>query len=160
MPGKSLVRVTLHEGRKRIVRRLLAEVGYPVQELVRTDIGTVTLGDQRPGSIRVLDRQGGRRTVQGGGHVSSSVTIAVDGPAGTGKSSVSRGLARALGARYLDTGAMYRIVTLAVLRAGVDVNDAAAIGALADGVDLAVGFDPDEDAVLPWRRRRLGRDPR
>jgi cytidylate kinase len=55
-------------------------------------------------------------------------------------------LARALGARYLDTGAMYRIVTLAVLRAGVDVNDAAAVGALADGVDLAVGFDPDEDA--------------
>ena len=78
--------------------------------------------------------------------MSSSVTIAVDGPAGTGKSSVSRGLARALGARYLDTGAMYRIVTLAVLRAGVDVNDAAAVGALADGVDLAVGFDPDEDA--------------
>jgi CMP/dCMP kinase len=78
--------------------------------------------------------------------VSSSVTIAVDGPAGTGKSSVSRGLARALGARYLDTGAMYRIVTLAVLRAGVDVNDAAAVGTFADGVDLAVGFDPDEDA--------------
>jgi 23S rRNA pseudouridine2605 synthase len=54
VPGKSLVRVTLHEGRKRIVRRLLAEVGYPVQELVRTDIGTVSLGEQRPGSIRVL----------------------------------------------------------------------------------------------------------
>ena len=45
----------------------------------------------------------------------SGLTIAVDGPAGTGKSSVSRGLARALGARYLNTGAMYRIVTLAVL---------------------------------------------
>jgi cytidylate kinase len=77
--------------------------------------------------------------------VSHSVTIAVDGPAGTGKSSVSRGLARALGARYLDTGSMYRIVTLAVLRAGVDVDDAAKVGAFAAGVDLAVGFDPDED---------------
>ena len=54
VPGKSMVKVTLHEGRKHIVRRLLDEVGYPVQELVRTDIGTVTLGDQRPGSIRVL----------------------------------------------------------------------------------------------------------
>jgi 23S rRNA pseudouridine2605 synthase len=54
VPGKSLVRVTLHEGRKRIVRRLLAEVGFPVKELVRTDIGTVTLGEQRAGSIRVL----------------------------------------------------------------------------------------------------------
>ena len=71
--------------------------------------------------------------------------IAVDGPAGTGKSSVSRGLARALSARYLNTGAMYRIVTLAVLRAGLDPDDAAAVADLASGVDLAVGFDPDED---------------
>ena len=46
----------------------------------------------------------------------SGVVIAIDGPAGTGKSSVSRGLAQALGARYLDTGAMYRIATLAMLR--------------------------------------------
>ena len=57
VPGKSLVRVTLHEGRKHIVRRLLAEVGFPVRELVRTDIGEVTLGDQRPGSIRVLTQK-------------------------------------------------------------------------------------------------------
>jgi len=54
VPGKSLVRVTLHEGRKRIVRRMLAAVGFPVQELVRTDIGSVELGEQRPGSIRAL----------------------------------------------------------------------------------------------------------
>jgi cytidylate kinase len=73
------------------------------------------------------------------------VTIAVDGPAGTGKSTVSRGLARALHARYLDTGAMYRIVTLAVLRSGIDLADANAIGAVAAEADLAVGFDPDED---------------
>ncbi|HEU0191223.1 MAG TPA: pseudouridine synthase [Mycobacterium sp.] len=57
IPGKTLLRVTLHEGRKRIVRRLLAEVGFPVQELVRTDIGSVSLGEQRPGSIRVLGRK-------------------------------------------------------------------------------------------------------
>ncbi len=77
--------------------------------------------------------------------MNGALTIAVDGPAGTGKSSVSRGLARALEARYLNTGAMYRIVTLAVLRAGVDVTDADAIGKLAPQVDLAVGFDPIED---------------
>jgi CMP/dCMP kinase len=71
--------------------------------------------------------------------------IAVDGPAGTGKSTVSRGLARALGAQYLDTGAMYRIVTLAVLRAGVDLDDSDAIAAVAGGVELSVGHDPDED---------------
>lgn len=57
VPGKSLVRLTLHEGRKRIVRRIMAEVGFPVQKLVRTDIGSVALGEQRPGSIRVLTRK-------------------------------------------------------------------------------------------------------
>lgn len=57
LPGKTLVRVTLHEGRKRIVRRLLAAVGFPVQALVRTDIGSVNLGEMRPGSIRVLTRK-------------------------------------------------------------------------------------------------------
>ena len=56
IPGKTLLRVTLHEGRKRIVRRMLAEVGFPVQTLVRTDLGAVSLGDQRPGSIRALRR--------------------------------------------------------------------------------------------------------
>ena len=57
VPGKTLVRVTLHEGRKRIVRRLLAAVGFPVQALVSTEIGAVALGDQRPGSIRALTRK-------------------------------------------------------------------------------------------------------
>ncbi|HEX9178747.1 MAG TPA: pseudouridine synthase [Mycobacterium sp.] len=56
VPGKTMVRVTLHEGRKRIVRRLMAAVGYPVQSLVRTEIGAVSLGNQRSGSIRPLGR--------------------------------------------------------------------------------------------------------
>ncbi|HOB49262.1 MAG TPA: (d)CMP kinase [Mycobacterium sp.] len=74
----------------------------------------------------------------------SNVVIAVDGPAGTGKSSVSRGLARRIGARYLDTGAMYRIVTLGMLRSGVDLDDPEAIAAAAD-VRISVGFDPDSE---------------
>ncbi|ABK73036.1 pseudouridine synthase [Mycolicibacterium smegmatis] len=57
VPGKTMVKVTLHEGRNRIVRRLLAAVDFPVQELVRTEIGSVSLGDQRPGSIRALTRK-------------------------------------------------------------------------------------------------------
>ncbi|MGV9712105.1 pseudouridine synthase [Gordonia sp. NPDC003424] len=55
--GQSLVRVVLHEGRNRIVRRLMEEVGHPVQELVRTHLGAVALGEQRPGSIRVLNNR-------------------------------------------------------------------------------------------------------
>jgi CMP/dCMP kinase len=77
--------------------------------------------------------------------VTDSLVIAVDGPAGTGKSSVSRGLARSLGARYLDTGAMYRIVTLAVLRAGIDLTDIPAIEVATADVPLSVGYNPDED---------------
>ncbi len=75
----------------------------------------------------------------------TGVVVAIDGPAGTGKSSVSKGLARALGARYLDTGAMYRIVTLAVLRAGVDPADAGAVDSVAAQVQLSVSYDPDVD---------------
>ncbi|MBB5804784.1 23S rRNA pseudouridine2605 synthase [Saccharothrix ecbatanensis] len=57
MPGKALVEVVLHEGRKHIVRRLLDHVGHPVLGLVRTAVGEVRLGNQRPGSMRVLNRQ-------------------------------------------------------------------------------------------------------
>lgn len=56
LPGKAMVEVVLHEGRKHIVRRLLAEVGHPVERLVRTAVGDVQLGNQRPGSIRRLNR--------------------------------------------------------------------------------------------------------
>lgn len=68
--------------------------------------------------------------------------VAVDGPSGSGKSTVSRRLAIALGARYLDTGAMYRAVTWAVLQAGVDPSDAAAVAEVCSRVSLDVGTDP------------------
>lgn len=55
--GRSLVKVVLHEGRKHIVRRLLAEVGHPVESLVRIRFGGVSLGDQRAGSFRKLNRK-------------------------------------------------------------------------------------------------------
>jgi CMP/dCMP kinase len=77
--------------------------------------------------------------------VNGDVVVALDGPAGTGKSSVSRGLARALGARYLDTGAMYRMVTLAVLRAGIDPADAEAVGQIASTMQMSVDYDPAGD---------------
>jgi 23S rRNA pseudouridine2605 synthase len=54
VPGRSMVELVLHEGRKHVVRRLLAKVGHPVQRLVRTAIGEVKLGDQRPGKLRRL----------------------------------------------------------------------------------------------------------
>lgn len=73
--------------------------------------------------------------------------IALDGPSGTGKSTVARALARRLGFRYLDTGAMYRAVTWAVLDAGIDPEDQAAVGAVADRVVLDVSTDPERPGV-------------
>ncbi|PMR58876.1 (d)CMP kinase [Verrucosispora sp. ts21] len=73
--------------------------------------------------------------------------VAVDGPSGSGKSTVSRRLATSLGARYLDTGAMYRAITWAVLRSGVDLNDAHAVAKVAGEVDLRIGTDPEGYAV-------------
>jgi cytidylate kinase len=73
--------------------------------------------------------------------------VAVDGPSGSGKSTVSRRLAIRLGARYLDTGAMYRAVTLAVLEAGVDPHDADPVLKIATELVLAVGTDPEAPHV-------------
>jgi CMP/dCMP kinase len=70
--------------------------------------------------------------------------VAIDGPAGAGKSSVSRQLAERLGFRFLDTGAMYRAVALAALRAGLTVNDREAIALLAEHMQL----DIDERQVI------------
>jgi cytidylate kinase len=74
--------------------------------------------------------------------------VAVDGPSGSGKSTVSRRLAVALCAAYLDTGAMYRAVTWAVLRAGVDTGDAEAIAKVAGEVALDSGTDPEDPQIL------------
>ncbi|RCW44714.1 cytidylate kinase [Halopolyspora algeriensis] len=74
-------------------------------------------------------------------------TVALDGPSGTGKSTVARRLASELGAAYLDTGAMYRAVTLAALRDRVAVSDVEAVALAARSVDLEMGTDPGHPSV-------------
>lgn len=81
-------------------------------------------------------------------HAELRGVVALDGPSGTGKSTVARKLASALGASYLDTGAMYRAVTLAVLRAGVDVSDAERVADVARGATLKMGTEPLNPSVL------------
>ena len=73
--------------------------------------------------------------------------IAIDGPAGTGKSTVARRVAQTLHAGYLDTGAMYRIVTLAVLDAGIDPHDDAAVAELLPRLDVRVADEPRQAAA-------------
>jgi len=78
-------------------------------------------------------------------HYGPVQVIAIDGPSGTGKSTVSRAVAQELGWRYLDTGAMYRAVTWAVLRAGVPVSEAADV---ARRCTISIGTDTSAEAVL------------
>lgn len=74
--------------------------------------------------------------------------VAVDGPSGTGKSTTCRALAKRLDAKYVDTGAMYRVATLAVLRAGVDPADTAAVIEATANLPLEVSDDPDSTQVI------------
>ncbi len=91
------------------------------------------------------------------------IVLAMDGPSGSGKSSVSREVASTLGFRYLDTGAMYRALTWWMLREGVDVEDAAVVAALAGKAELSIGTDPlsaqvtvnGTDVSLPIRGREV-----
>ena len=72
----------------------------------------------------------------------ADVVVAIDGPAGSGKSTVARRVAERAGLRYLDTGATYRALTLALLRRGIPVDDAEAVADAAKAVDLTVELPP------------------
>lgn len=75
---------------------------------------------------------------------SLAMVIAIDGPAGAGKSTVAKGVAATLGFSYLDSGAMYRCVALACQRSGTDLDDASAAGEVAQGLEI----DPGPPATL------------
>lgn len=76
-----------------------------------------------------------------------AIVVAVDGPSGSGKSSVSKGVARALGLRYLDTGAQYRAMTWWMLHTGVDIADKQAVAAACGKPVIVSGTDPDEPSI-------------
>ena len=73
--------------------------------------------------------------------------VALDGPSGSGKSTVARGVARRLGWRYVDTGATYRAVTLAVLRSGIDPADPDGVRKVAEAADVQLSTDPDHPST-------------
>ena len=87
------------------------------------------------------------------------LVIAIDGPAGAGKSTVGRAVARRLGLEYLDTGAMYRAVAFAALRQGVPVTDDDAVAELARAMELSVSDDgvivDGVDATVEIRGREV-----
>ncbi|WP_298253073.1 (d)CMP kinase [uncultured Arthrobacter sp.] len=83
-----------------------------------------------------------------GFRIGKPLVVAIDGPSGSGKSSVSREVARRLRAAYLDTGAMYRAVTLHCMTTGVDLTDSPAVESAARSIDLEISTSPDQESVL------------
>lgn len=79
--------------------------------------------------------------------MTAALTIAIDGPSGSGKSSVARAVAQRLGIGYLDTGAMYRALTWWCVQRGLDLEDRAAVAGAADDLPLELGTDPARPAV-------------
>jgi cytidylate kinase len=77
----------------------------------------------------------------------ADVVVAIDGPAGSGKSTVARGVAERAGLRYLDSGATYRALTLALLRLGTPLDDPEAVETTARGVRLGLELDPEPGSV-------------
>jgi 23S rRNA pseudouridine2605 synthase len=92
VPGRAVVEVVVHEGRKHVVRRMLEEVGLPVQRLVRTQLGPVVLGDLRPGKLRPLSREelGLLRTTGAPGRDRAPRPVATRGRAGAARSGADR----------------------------------------------------------------------
>ena len=76
-----------------------------------------------------------------------SLVVAIDGPSGSGKSSVSKEVARRLKLAYLDTGAMYRALTWYCLESGTDLEDAAAVETAAETLPLEISTSPQEEYV-------------
>lgn len=76
------------------------------------------------------------------------ISVAIDGPAGAGKSSLARAAAKELGFIYVDTGAMYRTVALALLRAGVENQDTDGVKALLDRINIELKFVNGEQRVF------------
>ncbi len=79
--------------------------------------------------------------------------VTIDGPAGTGKSSVARALAARLRVRFLDTGAMYRAAAAVALDRGIDLNDHGAVVALVRDADIRFDWDSDPPAVMAFGKR-------
>ncbi|HLE88497.1 MAG TPA: (d)CMP kinase [Candidatus Limnocylindria bacterium] len=138
------LRIRVGEGRKREVRRLFAAGGYHVERLVRTRLGSLALaglgaGEWRPLRAAEVEALAGTRPrVAPQRERRPILTVAIDGPSGSGKSTIGYALAQRIGATFVDTGLMYRALTVAALERGLDAEDGDALGRLARQVRITV----------------------
>lgn len=81
-------------------------------------------------------------------NISAPIVITIDGPSGSGKGTLSQMLARHLGYHLLDSGALYRLVALAVMKKGIDLNNEEVVGQVALGLDVIFSLENDESAQI------------
>ncbi len=171
-PDARWLLITLHSGRKREIRRMLAVVGRRVVTLRRIRIGPLALGTLARGESRELTpaevealykaaqgAQGARKEARGSMAPTAQTAraapvepqrphpIAIDGPAASGKSTLARALVERFGYVLLDTGLMYRAVTLAAQRAGVSAADEQTCAAIAREGGLRLAIEGHEARV-------------
>jgi 23S rRNA pseudouridine2605 synthase len=154
-PGETgtWLRVRVGEGRKREVRRLLSAVRMRVMRLVRVRLGPLTINGLATGQWRALStaevaaligqapgppRQRAPRDRRARGGSDGALAVAIDGPSGSGKSTIGYVLAQRIDATFVDTGLMYRALTLAALQRGISPDDEAALGLLAGEARIEV----------------------
>merc|ERR1711927_54294 len=129
------------------IRRTLCDAGFDVEYVQRVDPRTLQpCGHETAISLLAAAvRCGSTRLIDHAFLMTRSPLVAIDGPAGAGKSTVTRAFAERLGLVYLDTGAMYRAVTWLVLEQGVNPADSEAVDVVLD--DLQVELEPLQQGV-------------
>jgi 23S rRNA pseudouridine2605 synthase len=154
---QAVVSIILREGRTRQVRRMCEAVGHPVVRLRRVRIGPIADPSLRTGAFRDLTSAevkalkgavAGKRSDEStlvarhsrliAKGPMKALIIAIDGPSGVGKGTVSRAIAKSLGYRHVDTGAMYRAVAWSALRQGLPLDDEERMTQLAEGATIEV----------------------
>ena len=151
-------RATLRQGMKRQLRRMFGAVEAPVRRLIRLRFGTVRLSGMSIGDVRPLtaaerrqldslapggegsgagEAPYGNRQQRSAPAAKSGLVVSIDGPGGSGKSTVGAGAAETVGYRFCDTGVLYRGLTWLALERGVDPDDAAALTMLVEQLELA-----------------------
>ncbi len=139
----NVVEIVLHEGRKRQIKRMFSALGYEVEELRRIAFGPLILDDLPAGKWRYLKEEETEKL-----RADKGMVIAIDGVAASGKSTTAKRVARALRYLYLDSGALYRAVTLEVVQKEIDPRDRERVASLAADVDIQLIQDGERTKVL------------
>jgi cytidylate kinase len=132
--GLTWYRVVLRQGMKRQVRRMFASVGVSVRRLVRVRFGTLRLGGMDLGEVRELTTAERRQLDSLA--APAGLVVSLDGPGGSGKSTVGMRAAGVLRYRFCDTGVLYRGLTLLAVERGVDLDDGDALTELVPLIEL------------------------